>query len=269
MSYEKELDFAKSLALEAGGIMKRYFRAEDIGTEWKKDNTPLTVADTQVNDLVIKKVKEYFPDHGVIGEENSFETKRNFVWVVDPIDGTVPFSLGMPISTFSIGLVDRSDGQSVLGVAYDPQLDRLYTSVRGCGAFLNDIRIKTAKNTDLERTYVSILSGLVKGDKDHSIFKPGHCLDIIRGQGANCFSVMSQVYFASRVASGELVGSIFGYGSPWDSAAVSLLVEEAGGIVTDLRGNKRRFDQFGDGCLLSANESIHLLLLDAVKRSTP
>ena len=269
MNYQNELAFAKDLADQAGKIMRHYSKAETLDPTWKKDNTPLTQADLEVNQMVINKVKQRFPAHGVIGEEISFEVERDFVWVVDPIDGTVPFSIGMPVSTFSLALVSRDDGQAIVGVAYDPYLSRFYTAIRGQGSHLNDTKIKTSSVTTLKRSYVSILSGLVVGDKDHSLFRPGQCLDIVREQGANCFSLMSQVYFASRVASGELAGSIFGYGSPWDSAATSLLVEEAGGVVTDLGGKKRRFDKFGDGCLLSANETIHSLLLDAIKRSTP
>ncbi len=80
MDYAEELEFAKGLALEAGGIMRRYFNAEDIGTTWKQDNTPLTVADTTINELVISRVKEMFPKDGVIGEEASYETERPRVW---------------------------------------------------------------------------------------------------------------------------------------------------------------------------------------------
>jgi myo-inositol-1(or 4)-monophosphatase len=102
VSYEKELRFATDLAQEAGAIMDRYFRAEDIGTELKQDLTPVTVADTTINDLVIDRVQQSYPEHGVLGEENSYEPTRDRIWVVDPIDGTVPFSLGIPTSTFSL-----------------------------------------------------------------------------------------------------------------------------------------------------------------------
>lgn len=269
MSYETELAFAKDLAREAGKIMRRYFRAEDIGHSWKEDNTPLTIADTTINDMVIDRVQEAFPSHGVIGEENSYETDRKLVWVVDPVDGTVPFSLGIPISTFSLGLVDKRDGQAVIGVIYDPQLDHLYTAARGEGAYLNGKKLKTSTTTELKRSYVSVITGLKEGSDHHSSYMPGACFDILRSQGAHCSSIPTQVYFASRVATGEYVGSIFGFGSPWDSAAASILVEEAGGIVTDVNGNKRRFDKFEDGCVLAANKSIQTLLLRAINQSTP
>lgn len=260
-SYDKEFAFAKDLAAHAGDIMKRYFRAEDINTEWKDDKTPLTVADTKINNLVIERVKQEFPDHGVIGEEDSFETERDFVWVVDPIDGTMPFSLSIPVSMFSLALVDRKDGQAILGVAYDPELDHLYSAQVGKGAQLNDKPIHVSTQKDLDKSYISIM-GNFKGD-----FKPGLASDLARDMGAKPFVLFSQVYSATKIASGELLGSIFGYGSPWDSAAVSVIVQEAGGVVTDMTGKQRRYDEWADGCVLSANNEVHEELLKIVKQA--
>lgn len=265
MSYEKELAFATDLAHEAGKIMRRYFRAEDIGSEWKEDNTPITVADITVNNMVIKKVKQAFPDRAVIGEEASHDQDGDLAWVVDPIDGTVPFSLGIPISTFSLALVNRKDGQPLVGVVYDPYLDHMYAAVKGGGAFLNDVRLSVSKATTFPRNYASIIGGSGKGGTVS--YNRGQCYDIIRAQGAKCLSIQTQAYFAVKVATGELVGSIFGYGAPWDVAASCLLVQEAGGIVTDLKGDKRRYDEFASGCVLSANQTIYAKLLKAVRES--
>lgn len=248
-NYAEELAFAKDLATHAGQIMRRYFRAEDIGTISKADNTPVTVADTAINDLVIQRVKQEFPEHGVIGEEDSFETKRDFVWVVDPIDGTMPFSLGIPISTFSLALVDRSDGQPVLGVAYDPYLDHLYSAVKGQGAHLNETPIHTLKKKTLKGTYSYVSTG-------HS-FKGGKVMEALREKEAWQFHLLSFVYAGTKVASADFACALMGYGSPWDAAAASIIVTEAGGVATDLRGKPRRFDEFCDGIVLSANQAIH------------
>lgn len=264
MAYEKELEFAEALASEAGKIMRRYFKADDIGIVWKQDDTPLTVADTAINDLVIERVRQKFPDHDVIGEEASFGKGGAMVWVLDPIDGTMPFSLGIPISTFSLGLVDRSDGQAVLGVVYDPQLDELYSAVRGQGAFVNNRPIHTATASHIKNTYISIIGGTDK-QKNTTLYKAGSCTDLARAEGAKVFSFYSQVYAALKVATGDFSGSIFGYGSPRDSAAASVLVEEAGGVVTDAIGKIRRFDEWGEGCLLAANAEVHAGLLRLIR----
>lgn len=263
---EDYLDFAKELAQEAGGIMKRYFLAPDIGTILKKDKTPLTVADTTINQLVIEKVKAKYPAHDIIGEEASDDQNGEYAWVVDPIDGTIPFSMGIPLATFSLGVVNRKDGQPVAGVILDPFLDKLYWSAAGKSSFVNDSQIVTSQQTDLTKNYVSIL-GTFGGDGK----TPGKKLTsaayayALMSKNVRYFSIQSQAYSAARVASGDFLGSIFAYGSPWDSAAAALIVQEAGGIVTDMLGQKRRFDEFANGCVLSANETVHQQLLEAIE----
>lgn len=263
-SFKKEFDFAKELAIEAGGIMRRYFRAEDIGVQWKEDSSPVTVADLAINDLVIEKVKNHFPDHGVIGEEASLDVLGKYVWVVDPIDGTIPFSISIPVSTFSLALVDREDGQPVVAVAYDPQLDHLYSAMKGHKTSFNDISVKASSKLDLKDAYISVIGSF----NEDASFHEGNLVRAARDKwNARSFNLLSQVYAATKVASGELAASIFRYGSPWDSAAAALLVIEAGGVVTDFEGKTRRYDDWGNGCILSANQSVHDEVLSLVNAS--
>ncbi len=266
-SFNKELDFAKELAIEAGGIMRRYFRAEDIDTTFKDDNTPVTVADTTINNLVIEKVKEQFPGYGVIGEEESFESKGDFVWVLDPIDGTMPFSLGIPVSTFSLALVHRSNGQPVVAVAYDPQLDHLYSATKGQGAVLNDAKILTSKSSTIEKQYVVVGGGSLQDGVPY--FSAGKCTTLAREvAGARVFNFYSFVYSAMKVASGDLVAAIMRYGAPWDAAGAALIAQEAGAVVTDFEGKNRRYDEWGAGCVVAANQAIHDEMMGLIKLST-
>src|SRR3989344_7978585 len=117
---EEYLEFAKSIAKESAGIALKYFSFE-VENTWKEDNTPLTKADNEINDLVIKRINETYPEHSIYGEEKS-EIKENskYIWVCDPIDGTMAFSCGLPIFVFSIALVDQSTGQPILGLINDP-----------------------------------------------------------------------------------------------------------------------------------------------------
>jgi inositol-phosphate phosphatase / L-galactose 1-phosphate phosphatase / histidinol-phosphatase len=111
------LYFAIKIAKEAGDIMRAHFSL-GMKKEWKEDNSPLTITDTAINELVIQKVKESFPEHGVLGEEASLETTdATHIWVVDPVDGTIPFSHGVPTFAFSLALV--VDGVPQLGVVFD------------------------------------------------------------------------------------------------------------------------------------------------------
>ncbi|HVA10911.1 MAG TPA: inositol monophosphatase [Candidatus Dormibacteraeota bacterium] len=265
--YDSELAFAVDLARDAGKIMQRYFRAEDIGTEWKEDNTPLTVADTRINDLVIEKVKKAFPTYGVIGEEASFEKERNLVWVVDPIDGTKPFSLGMPVSTFLLALVDRTDGQPLVGVVYDPYLDHMYTATKGGGAYLNTKRLKTSKATSFFKGYTTVYGSSALAKANAINYRPGKVVEKLHANGASVLNLSSGGYTGAKIASGEFLALVEATGKPWDSAALCVLVQEAGGLVTDLEGKQRRFDEIGLGCVLAANQTLLVEMLDMIRGS--
>ncbi len=259
---DEYLDFAKDLAYEAGKIMQRYFQADDIGTTWKEDDTPLTVADSMINRLVIKSVQQKFPDHGVLGEEESFNPSCSLIWVVDPIDGTVPFSLGIPTSTFSIALVDRENGQPKVAVVFDPFLDHMYSALPGQGTALNGRLMHTSKTKELNKSYIFIAGGFKNGQRK---FLPGELYDRAKGMGAKPISIPSYIYFACKVATGELVGAIVGLSTSWDLASVSLIIKEAGGTVTDLNGNQQRYDAPTNGHIVAANQEIHNQLLKMVK----
>lgn len=264
VAYEKELQFAKSLALEAGEIMRRYFRSSELAIIQKQDLTPLTVADTQINELVIERVKSEFPSYGVLGEEASYEPQRELLWVVDPIDGTSPFSCGIPVSTFSLALVDRQDGQPYVSVTYDPYLDELMFATKGGGAFCGEKTLRTSQMKDLAGQYVSQGSGLWSHEPTVSIG------DIVTGLNAadvRGFNFISAVYGARQVAKGNFAAGFLLYGSPWDSAAVSLLVSEAGGVASDIFGSPRRYDEFANGLLVSCNEIVHEKMLHIIRAS--
>lgn len=243
------LEFAKGLAQEAGAVMRRYFNADDIGTEFKIDSTPVTAADTAINQLVIDRVRAAYPDHGVIGEEDSYEEQRDYVWVVDPIDGTIPFSLGLPLSTFCLALVHKGNVQA--SVVYEPFLDRLFSASPGSGSFINGKKLKVSDGKTFKNSYISLSGWKNKGKKNlHSVILG------LEEQGGRAIDILSYAYSAAMVASGELLVAGMTYGSPWDAAAVALIAEEAGGKVTDLQGNPRKFNEWGDGILIT-NGYVH------------
>jgi len=150
---EEYLEFTKKLAKEAEEIALRYFSFE-VENTWKEDNTPLTKADTEINDLVIKRINETFPEHSIYGEEKS-EIKENskYIWVCDPIDGTMAFSCGLPLFVFSIALVDRSNGFPILGLINDPVIKTMYWAYKDSGAYRNGQKIFVSKDTTFLNTY--------------------------------------------------------------------------------------------------------------------
>lgn len=253
------LEFAKRLANEAGAIMLKYFRSDAMGAQTKSDRTLVTLADTEINNLVIQRIKAAYPKHSIHGEEASYKVQdSHYTWVCDPVDGTMPFAKGLPISTFSIGLVD-SDGTSILGVAYDPYQDRMYHAVLTQGAFLNNKKITVSNTSSLEGAYIDQELWLNE--------KEGVSFDDPRGtfskKGSTVTVQCSAVITGCLVAEGGYDAMIFGQSKPEDIAALKVIVEEAGGRVTDLYGNDQRYDRPIYGAIVS-NGHIHEEILDVI-----
>jgi len=256
---EQYLEFAKKLAKEAEEIALKYFSFETENT-WKEDNTPLTQADTEINDLVIKRINESYPDHSIYGEEKSDKKPNSqYVWVCDPIDGTMPFSNGLPIFTFSIALVDQSNGQPVLGLVNDPVMKNMYWAYKNGGAYRNGEKISVSKNTTLNNTYLNTdASGKELGFSNLPLLK------LLSEKKCKVMKFLSFIYGGVQVANGKFVGAVF-YGKfAHDVATLKIITEEAGGKVTDLNGEERRYDQDGIGCIVS-NGILHEEILECVK----
>jgi fructose-1,6-bisphosphatase/inositol monophosphatase family enzyme len=246
---QKYLDTALELAATAGEIMLHYF---DVGVpaDWKADDSPVTVADTEINQMVIDRIAARYPDHGVVGEEASLSKPDSpLQWVCDPIDGTVPFMLGIPTNVFSLALCE--DGDPLVAVIADPYLSRTYLATRGGGSFCNERRLSVSETKELPGSLMNV-SG-----RDHD--DPADGAFIYRAldeAGVKQIYHHSMVYEEIQVASGMFDAAIFAKSNPWDSAAGALLVTEAGGIVTNLLGAPQRYDRRILGTIFS-NGHLH------------
>lgn len=232
MNYTAELAFTKELAREAGEIARRYFLSEDLGTTYKVDHSPVTQADTLINQLIIDRVVEHFPDCGVIGEEASQNENAEKYWLVDPIDGTHPFTVGMPVSTISIALVER--GEVKLGVVYEPFTDRLFFAAEGGGAFCNDVRIRVGAADVLRGETVLLGSQLFRSEQTR--LSAGQLYDKVTEVGMKGYHVHSSAYGFMLVALGAAAGSVVGEAKSWDVAASLVILKEAGAVVTTFAG---------------------------------
>lgn len=253
--YQQELEFAKGLAKEAGDIAMRYFRTNQLGVEWKEDNTPVTKADKKINKLVIDSVKSQFPNDGVLGEEESYKTDGSRLWVVDPIDGTQPFSIGVPTFTFSLGLVEKDP---ILGVIHDPVADKTYWCDSGV-AYCNDARIRVNDADTINNSYIVVSSRMGDGRR-HT----GEVYDAVIDTGGKVFSFRSIIYGLMLVATGQVVAAMAGYCGPWDIAAAIPILEAAGAKITDLDGNTLKYDEVKNGILVS-NGKVHDQMLEIIK----
>ncbi|MBR4178547.1 MAG: inositol monophosphatase [Bacilli bacterium] len=253
------LEFAKGIAYYAGDLMKKYFDG-DIKIEFKSDKTPVTEADKIINHYLIEKVKTTYPEHGVYGEEETFNKDNNRLWVCDPIDGTSGFTRHVPISVFSLAYVEK--GVPLVGVVYNPFLDEMYTAIKGEGAFCNGKSIHV-NNLD----YGDIGCSVDYCMWNHAKYDTLDIVRLIRKNVKTC-QVGSVAHACMLVASGKISAEIFPgtTHANCDMAASKLIVEEAGGLVTDFHGNEQDYSKDLDGALAS-NKVIHQKLLLKMKET--
>ncbi len=251
------------LAVEAGRrtgdlILKYYGREGDVGD--KGNDHPVSIADLQADTLLKEILLGACPDYGWLSEETADDAQRlhkETVWIVDPIDGTREFLRHIPEYVVSIALVHR--GEPIVAVVFNPAKDDLYTAVRGSGSFLNGKRVFCCATARLDQaTLIVSRSETSRGEVDS--FHP--YLKRVRPLG-------SVSYKLATVAAGE--GDLNISVQPkneWDVCAGDLLVREAGGLMLDLKGRVRRYNQANpriDGGLVAGNQSLIAAMLKLVE----
>ena len=253
---EQYYDFAKSIAKKAGKIMIKYFK-EDNGESYKFDNTIVTKADKEINEYLIQQVKKHFPSHSVDGEEDQFG-KSDYVWVCDPVDGTSMYARHIPVAVFSLALV--INGKPVIGVIYDPWTDNLYSACKGKGAFRNGQRIHV-NNIALD-DMKSVSNFDMWPEAEYNLY------DAIKEVGKKTYfvSIASVIRACCCVANGDFNLAIYPGTTHknCDIAAAKIIVEEAGGKVTDLFGHEQRYDKSINGAVIS-NGLVHKEMITAIK----
>lgn len=254
---EEYLNFAKDIAKKAKEIMLKYFNGEKE-ISYKDDNTIVTKADKEINEYLIKKVKETYPNHSVDGEEEKYGNSE-WKWICDPIDGTAMYARGIPVSVFSLALV--INGEPELGLVYDPFTDSTYTAIKGKGAYKNNQKI-SVNNSNLDNNKC-FCNFDVWPSAEYDIF------DVVKELGKKVWFVdLGSVIRASMcVANGEFCFTIFPgtIGKYCDLAAVKVIVEEAGGKVTDLFGNNQMYDKNINGAIIS-NNITHSEVVNTIKK---
>lgn len=256
---EEYLDFAKEIAYYAGDIIKSYFnKCQSI--EYKSDRTPVTEADKLINKYLIEQIKIKYPNYSVDGEEEKYITGSKYVWVCDPIDGTSMFTRGVPVSVFSLALV--LDGVPIVGVVYDPFLNEMYTAIINNGAYCNGIKLQV---NDIE--YGQLGSTIDYCMWNGAKYDTLELVKELRKDNKIC-QVGSVAHACMLIAKGCISAEIFPgteHGN-CDIAASKLIVEEAGGMVTNFNGENQRYDGQIDGALLT-NKLVHNKILTLIKKS--
>lgn len=256
MIEQKDLTFARSVAKEAGEIMRTFFDSNQQCIA-KDDGTPLTVADTKINSMVLERVRTAYPDDGVIGEEESsveYGTPGR-VWICDPIDGTKAFTWGVPTAMFSLALM--IDNVPVLGVIYEPITDKMYWAIAGQGAFCNEKSI-TVNSQSLSEGILGTISSHWRIRHEAQYLEP------LLKKRVTMAAFSGAVAKCARVAEGRFVGYIEELANPHDIAASQVIVEEAGGIVTALDGGQLDYSGPFKGVVVS-NGVVHDELIDLIR----
>src|ERR1041385_5661330 len=253
------LNIAVRAARKAGSIINRAsLGGGALNVRSKRANDFVTQVDGAAEEAVMEIVRKSYPEHGFIAEESG-ETKPDaeYVWIIDPLDGTTNFIHGFP--QYAVSIAVRHRGALAHAVVYDPTKNELFTASKGGGAFLNDRRIRVSKCQRLDEALVG--TGFP--------FKELSRLDLYMKQLQVFMSKSSGVRRAGAaaldlayVACGRL-DAFWELGlSPWDMAAGALLIQEAGGLVGDLNGDGGYLES---GDIVAATPKIFPALLEALR----
>lgn len=252
--------FFKNLAYEAGDLLVKGFKGNSvIPCEWKDDETPVTETDKAINRLVIERIREEFPFISIIGEEESSALNSDWVAYCDPVDGTYPFIAGLALPTICLSILYK--GIPMFSIIYDPLSKRMYHAEKGCGAFLGETPIKVSTKAKINaRTNIH----LIWWKKAQFDFGPA-CLQLAKRDAA-WFNLNTIGIIGGLIASGHFDASIFAGNSVLETAAMGLIVEEAGGKCTDIHGGKINYlDSCGMKGHIITNGLLHQEVVNLMK----
>ena len=247
------------LARQAGAITLNYFRKSFSLTEKSGDQGIVTEADFASEKFIKFFIQNHYPHHTILAEESGLTSAKNEaeaqpIWIIDPIDGTTNFSNGNPYYCISIGFGFKStDGRCQMhaGAIYQPATDLLYTAERGMGSFCNGEAMRVSDFRELRASSVCTGFASAKNNKVQAVLAriekiQNNCLGI-RINGAAALDLC-------HVAKGMFQAFVEDHLSPWDLAAGSLIVSEAGGQVLNLKGEE--FDTLRDSGIICGNRAI-------------
>ncbi len=250
---ETYLTTAVDIAREAGALLAQLFKRPHEIT-YKRPSDLVTEADRRSEALIIERLQSHFPKHSIVAEEGGGgKTDSDYCWYVDPLDGTTNFAHGFPVFCVTLGLAHR--GEIIAGVVYDPTREELFAAERGAGAYLNNKRIHVSKTPKLSESLLA--TGFPPFASNHDLnmeyyFRFTQLSHGIRRAGSAALDLCS-------VATGRFEAFWELKLNPWDKAAGTLMVAEAGGRVSNLKGGP--FDLLADE-VFASNGLIHETMVE-------
>lgn len=244
------IEKVKIIAKTAGNIIREAYRKNfDIELKTNESNLVTTI-DKEAEKTIIDFIKKEYPTHAIIAEESG--SQKNFseyTWVIDPLDGTTNFAHGLPIFSVSIGVQKFND--TICGVVYDIMQDKIYTAVKGKGSFCNGRKLNVNNNSNLRRSL--LVTGFpydIDENPNSAIQRFNRMLVVSRGIRRLGSAAIDFCYVADGIFDGFWEVHL----NPWDLCAGKLIVEEAGGLVTNLKGES--IDIFSKE-ILATNAKVH------------
>ena len=257
MNTDKIIQAAREAALKAGRMLR-----ENIGKSseisYKGTVDLVTNFDTQAQRMIFDHLSSCFPDHDYLAEEGLSQNKgAEFRWIIDPLDGTTNYAHHFPVFTVSIALERK--GEVVLGLIYDPMREEMFSAVKGKGSFLNGEGIRVSAVDDLNKSLLA--TGFpydIRASKVNNITHFNNFLTRVQGIRRCGSAAMDLCY----VASGRFDGFWELKLSPWDMAAGALIVQEAGGLISDFQNGE--FTIYGAE-ILASNGLIHQQIVEVLQ----
>ncbi len=255
---EEDYEFLKTAVREAGALANSYFK-QQVQVYRKPDGSEVSEADIAVDAALKLDLTTRRKDYGWLSEESPDDRERlkhTRVWMIDPIDGTSAFLRHIPEWTVSAGLVEH--GVPVLGVVYNPATDEFFHAMRGRGAFLNDAPIHASNKGTLQGAKMIASGGLFRKPIWQDPWPE------VTAQWVN-----SVAYRLALVAAGRGDASIsLTAKAEWDLAAAAVIVEEAGGVMTDHRGDRHPYNRESPKfpSLVASGKALHPLLIERTRR---
>lgn len=259
--FKKYLEVAREAALQAGVVLKEYFGKLDTSMiNEKSKHDFVTDVDKHSENIIKDHIRRHYCDHAILAEESSVEKSTSpYLWIIDPLDGTLNYIHGLP--GFAISIALQIQGDLTVGLIYEPLREHIYSAIKDNGAFKNDKRICVSSSRNLGTALIAtgfpfrikdIIDPYLKVFKDLFMQATG-----IRRCGSACLDL---AYTAEGI-----FGGFFEYGlSPWDIAAGVLLVTEAGGIVTDFKGSE---EYMKTGNIIAGTKGVHHEMLQIIRQT--
>jgi myo-inositol-1(or 4)-monophosphatase len=235
------LEIAVRAVKEAAKVTQRQF-GKPRSVEYKAGEEAVTKADIEAERKIREILGKHFPEHSILGEEEGQDSSSDCLWLIDPIDGTVNYSRG--IRLYGISLAMARNRKPVLGVVCNPLSGELFTAERGKGAYMNGEKIRVSSRTELSKSVVYATE----------LFKSKKHVEGLFEKVKNFRITSSSAYETCLVACGRTEAFVKITSHPWGFAAASLIVEEAGGKVTNFDGTRWSIDSTK---LLASNGLLH------------